>query len=283
MKRVIVGIDGSSSSIHAFRWATDLASCAVLEVIAARVSEGLSRSLTGQSNHQDRASDMEELCSWCARVDPNWEQRHGIVLSADPPEALVSVATLGSADMLVVGSRGSGGFANLRVGSVAHHLLHLIHVTTVPLAVVPFGAPTRITRLVVGTDGSAGAARAVDFTAHLAELLRVPVTVVHSYEPSSMFQGRAESGDWRARAENEVRGWALPIEKAGIELDVFVDPDPDVHPVVAIENTLEAHLGSVAVLGTRGLGGFSGLRLGRVPLQLVNHSDDSVIVVPPFS
>ncbi len=43
---------------------------------------------------------------------------------------------------------------------------------------------------------------------------------------------------------------------------------------------LETHPGSVAVVGTRGQGGFSGLRVGRVPLQLVDHAGAAVIVVP---
>jgi nucleotide-binding universal stress UspA family protein len=283
MRRLLVGMDGSSCSMHAFEWATNLARVGGLEVIAARVSDKAEPSALHDSECQDRDEELEELRRWCASVPPNGEVRHEVVLSGDAPETLLSAATLQSADMLVVGSRGAGGFAHLHVGSVAHHLLHLTHVTTVPLAVVPPKAPLRISRLVAGSDGSAGASKGVEFTAQLAKLLHVPVTAVYGYEPSWAMKHLAQPGDWRVRAEAEVRGWATPIEKAGVELEIYVDPDRDVHPVAAIEYVLRAHPGSVAVLGTRGLGGFSGLRLGRVPLQLVNQTGDSVILVPPFS
>ena len=51
-------------------------------------------------------------------------------------------------------------------------------------------------------------------------------------------------------------------------------------PVAALSRAVEAHRGSVAVVGTRGQGGFAGLRLGRVPLQLLHHAAVPVVIVP---
>jgi nucleotide-binding universal stress UspA family protein len=89
---------------------------------------------------------------------------------------------------------------------------------------------------------------------------------------------KTDARSWHHQAEAEARRWAVPVEKAGVPLDVAIDRD--IHPVAAIARALGDHPGSVAVVGTRGLGGFSGLRLGRVPLQLVHHTGAAVILVP---
>ena len=66
------------------------------------------------------------------------------------PNALLDAAAR-DADLLVVGTRGAGGFAHLHLGSVAHHFAH--H-TQVPLAIVPTSAAGhQVGRVVVGVDG----------------------------------------------------------------------------------------------------------------------------------
>ncbi len=58
-----------------------------------------------------------------------------------------------------------------------------------------------------------------------------------------------------------------------------IDIDQDIHPGTAII-ALEAHPGFVAVVGTRGLGGFTDCASDSVPLQLVHRTGAAVIVVP---
>lgn len=61
--------------------------------------------------------------------------------------------------------------------------------------------------------------------------------------------------------------WVAPIEDHGVP--VAVDVDRDIHPIAALCRAIETEPDTLAVVGTRGLGGISGLRLGRVPIQLV--------------
>ena len=105
------------------------------------------------------------------------------------------------------------------------------------------------------------------------------MTAVYALDPLAEWVRETDPRSWHRHAEADVRQWVAPIEKAGVTVDV--DVDRDIHPVAAIARALDAHPGSVACVGTRGLGGFSGLRLGRVPLQLVHHTGAAVILVPP--
>ena len=54
-----------------------------------------------------------------------------------------------------------------------------------------------------------------------------------------------------------------------------------IHPVAAIARVVEEEGADLAVLGTWGIGGFLGLRLGRVPVQVVHHIQLPVVLVPP--
>ena len=145
---------------------------------------------------------------------------------------------------------------------------------------MPPSASLDIDRLVVGNEGSEGGTAAVGLAAELAPRLTVPVTAVYAYDPKAEDRPVDDTAQWHARAEQRVEGWAAPIARTGTALDVYVDPDPNCHPVPALEHALEQHRGSVAVLGTRGSGGFLGLRLGRVPIQLIDSTSHAIILVP---
>ncbi|HET6951034.1 MAG TPA: universal stress protein, partial [Acidimicrobiales bacterium] len=131
----------------------------------------------------------------------------------------------------------------------------------------------------LGVDGSPGSLAAAQLCSELSTRLGVGVTAVYAVEPFAEWLPDSDPHNWRRRANADVRTWAAPVEQAGARLDV--DVERDIHPVAALGRALAAHPGAVAVVGTRGVGGFTGLRLGRVPLQLVHHTGAAVILVPP--
>jgi nucleotide-binding universal stress UspA family protein len=266
--RILVGVDGSEASLAALGWAADVASRAKANLIVARVltkSEGRSDSGEAHPHHQ------QELDEWCAPL-PAAAPRTAL-LQGDPTGALLDAVQAERADLLVIGGRGEGGFVHTRLGGVAHHLAH--H-AVVPLAIVP-GA-SAVEHVVVGVDGSPDSLAAVEIVSDLAARLDVAVTAVFAFEP--FFQRVADNDPrgWRHQAEADLRVWTAPIETAGGKLTI--DVDRDIHPVAALLRAVEGRSGSLVVLGTRGRGGFGGLRLGRVPFQLLHHSDAAVLLVP---
>jgi nucleotide-binding universal stress UspA family protein len=269
--RVLVGVDGSAASLAALRWSLGLArrsGQSVTAVLAftpsdAEVSPAKYQALTREA---ERA-----LQDWCA--DTAGEASVGSMVVGGGPDALLAAS--GQADLLVVGTRGAGGFAHLHLGSVAHHLAHF---TSVPLAIVPTGAARAPVRIVLGVDGSPGSTAAVNFCAAFAPRIGAKVLAIHAASTNANGVPDIESPEPHQDTEAMVREWVVPIEAAGAP--VAVEVQRDANPVLALRRAIDAEPDTMAIVGTRGRGGFSGLRLGRVPIQLVHSSGAAVVLVP---
>ena len=137
-RRVVVGVDGSPDSILALDYAFEEASLrkARLRVVSAL---GLPQ---GWPQHLLRPlpEDNEEVAMRRSEVEdrlaPLREQHPDVTVEVhvhrlDPVPVLTDAAH--KADLLVMGSRGRGGFHGLAVGSVTHKLLHFVGC---PMAVV---------------------------------------------------------------------------------------------------------------------------------------------------
>lgn len=138
------------------------------------------------------------------------------------------------------------------------------------------GAP-----VVVGVDGSASALSAVRLAAREAAARRRPLRVVHAFiwpqlkvplGPSPL--GPA-GGGLRHQAEHIVEEAVAEATKAA--------PDTAVTGVVvdgaaAVVLLHESHRAALIVIGDRGLGGFSGLLIGSVAVQVAAHADCPVMV-----
>ena len=121
---IVVGVDGSESSIEALRWAADQARLvgASLEVLTTWEypnSFGWAPAWPPDWDPGGEAGKaLEEVVSEVLGTEPDIEVRQ-VVLEGHPAPALVRAAK--GADMLVVGSRGHGEFAGMLIGSVSEH------------------------------------------------------------------------------------------------------------------------------------------------------------------
>lgn len=127
-RRLVVGVDGSQESRAALRWAADqaVAHGARLEVVCAweLPFSGLATSYSpepvGLPDAQEVAGRAEEALDQTLREvlgdDPAVDVER-VVESGDPTTVLVRRSE--GADLLVVGSRGHGGFGRLLIGSVS--------------------------------------------------------------------------------------------------------------------------------------------------------------------
>ena len=123
MQRIVVGVDGSASAQAALRWAMDEARRrrAVVDAVHAWSYPPLS-SFPGlvppPTFARDELADHAKaiLDEACDAVDEGHVLLNRIVEEGSAVRCLLDAAE--GADLLVVGSRGRGGFAGLLLGSV---------------------------------------------------------------------------------------------------------------------------------------------------------------------
>lgn len=142
MGKVVVGVDGSEGSRVALRWAAEEARArgAVLEAVIVWQYPALTT--MPAFGVLPPADEMEAEAK--AALGAVLEEEHLLsspeltvleAITQGPPAAgLIEAAK--DADLLVVGSRGHGGFAGLLLGSVSQHCL--THAPC-PVVVVPTG------------------------------------------------------------------------------------------------------------------------------------------------
>lgn len=121
LNRVVVGVDGSDQSVAALRYGATIAEAlqATITVIAAwqsPVAYGEAALYSSWSPEDDARSTVDDVVRK-AFPDGNPAGMATGVVHGPAAHALVEVSK--DASMLVVGSRGHGGFAGLLLGSVS--------------------------------------------------------------------------------------------------------------------------------------------------------------------
>lgn len=284
---VVVGVDGSASSLAAVEVAAREARLrgAGLRVVHAFVwpathvplgPSPLGPPEGGLRNMVDRL--VTEAVERARAVAPDVDTSH-VVVTAEPLTVLEAQSR--AAELVVVGSRGMGGFVGLLVGSTA---VHLAAHGSCPVLVVR-EQPHADGPIVLGVDGSAAGQKAVDFAFAEAALRDAPLVALHTWttwnasmpapqDPSMPYAnppGALAEGEERLSSEalagHQERYPGVPVE----------------HRVVhggTRESLIEASRSAqLMVVGARGRGGFAGLLLGSVSQALLHHAHCPVAVV----
>lgn len=121
---VVVGVDGSPSAEAALRWAERYAGStgADIELVTAwhyPTSYGIAMPLNGWDPEDDANAVVEKAAAALSLPE---ERVRTVVAHGSPADVLTRVSA--DAAMLVVGSRGHGGFTGLLLGSVGAHCVH---------------------------------------------------------------------------------------------------------------------------------------------------------------
>ncbi|WP_330165538.1 universal stress protein [Streptomyces venezuelae] len=179
--------------------------------------------------------------------------------------------------LAVVGSRRLGRAAEvLSEGSV---VMPLVARADCPVVVVraPEHRPVHPLTLVVGVDGGTACQEAVAFAVEEASLREARLRAVMVRPRSRLSQDDADEGlvEWQ-RVSACMAGWAERYPDIGIAEEVLRG-----HP--AEQLALASQEAVLLVVGRRGRGGCTGMRLGSTVHGLLHRADCPVIIVPCHS
>ncbi|WP_028803732.1 universal stress protein [Streptomyces sp. 142MFCol3.1] len=284
---VVVGVDGSASSLAAVETAAGEARLrgAGLRVVHAFLWPAMHVPLGpsplgppegGIRNMVERL--VAEAVARARETAPDVDVGHAVV-TGEPLTVLEAQSR--AAELVVVGSRGMGGFVGLLVGSTA---VHLAAHARCPVLVVR-EQTSADGPIVVGVDGSAAGERAVEFAFAEAALRRAPLVALHAWTtwnapmpaPQEASEPYANPAGALSGEEERLLSEALAGHRERYP-DVVVE-----HRVVhgrTRETLIEASRSAqLVVVGARGRGGFAGLLLGSVSQALLHHGRCPVAVV----
>ncbi|OAA25666.1 universal stress protein UspA-like protein [Frankia sp. EI5c] len=286
-RTILVGVDGSTGSEEALRWAFREARRRQRPVTAllAWSADGLSRDV----HHRPARADDSELEAAASvaleeaigRADPKDVDVRRVLAQVAPVPALVESSP--GVEMIVVGSHGHGPIHRVLTGSVAQGVVNHAHV---PVVVVRgrsadrLGGPeARPLPVVVGVDGSGNSVGALRWAAQAAALRLAPLRVVYALGradplyPDLVLSGQAELLRRAQAMLDETVGKGL-ASAAAVAVDTVIAPDSASRALLQ-----EARGAQLLVVGRRGHGGFTDLLLGSVSYQSILHAACPVAVI----
>lgn len=298
---IVVGVDGSDQSICALTWAAREARrrdvplhvvTAYTVPIFAASSMDAGYTAVDDAVIRDGARSVQEKT--LARLNQHGLEIIPRVESGDAAAVLLELSE--DADLMVVGSRGRGGFVGRLLGSVSSALPAHAKCPTVivPLrtagrlpesgVAAPAGSPVTDDvhqAVVVGVDGSEHARAASLAAAEQARSMGLPLRIVCALPPFSGSLAWVPAPlDVEALHEELMvqltagREW-LQCHFPDLEMSVELVDGPPAE--IMVERTAKAEL---VVLGTRGRGGFTGMLLGSTSQSVLHHAKGPVMVVP---
>lgn len=278
---VVVGADGSEHGTAAVRWAaaTAVAYELPLTVLNARPDAAGSPTLVA-----DPTGVLGEAAALARAEQPGLEVR-ALQMPDAPVQSLLAVGE--NADLVVLGSRGVEGFRGLLLGSTTMHVAPYAHCPVVVVhsgleGVVRFadeeGRPGNPGQVVLGYDGSSASNRAAAFAFRHASAIGCGVVAV------SVEAGRGEPEAHEVDPENATPGSDTSAFHSPVIVTATAFPDVPVSYVEGSGRPAEVLLAEAAgaellVVGSRGLGGFTGLIMGSVTQKLLAHADCPVAVL----
>jgi nucleotide-binding universal stress UspA family protein len=291
---IVVGFDDSPASREALSWAMRTAHSRSADVLLVHAAKTFPPMVVGHRTyvafpHEIEVDAGEAVLQagklLAARLDPR--VRVSAELVDDAPAAGI-LRVLDDAAMVVVGSRGLGGFSELLVGSTS---LKLSTHAPCPVIVVRGETPglepgQEVGRIVVGMDDPGQTTSdALAFAFEEASLRHTGLTVLHAWqEPFFDLPGKGAPVPTRIQLEEFQLGQRRSLSEhlAGWQEKY---PDVDVKPDVVMQNPagvlVAASTGAeLLVLGSHGHGGpHSVMMLGSVTHAVLHHAHCPVAVV----
>ena len=190
--------------------------------------------------------------------------------------------------MIVMGSRGLGGFSGMVMGSVS---AAVVSHAKCPVIVVreesDVSTATKYGPVVVGVDGTGVAEKAIEMAFAEASARKAPLRAVHTWidmqVQASLAGLNAAQKQWEEIEEDQKR---LLAERISGYKDKY--PDVEVEQIITRDRPVRALADAsedaqLLVVGSHGRGGFRGMLLGSTSRALLQEAPCPLMVVRPES
>ena len=273
-KPVIVGADGSRESLRAVEWAAREAALrgTSLRIVAV---PPLPRRMTVTPATPGTVSDVVERSmseALAAAAQQAATQQPGLAIEthlvAGAPAEVLAGAAEGAA-LLVLGSRGAGGFSALILGSVSRYVA--THAAA-PVVVAREETMSVDREIVVGVRDPAQAEAALGFGFEEAALRHARLLAVHAW--SSPVPGHTQApAEETSRLESAVTAWQEKFPEVEASVEVV-----HAHPGRVLAGS--SSRADLVVLGRHAPGGSRGPGVGSVTHAVLSHAHGPVATVP---
>lgn len=287
LTRPLCCIDGSPASLHAISQLIEHAG-QDMRLTLAGVVPPLSMDYQGATVTDQLVEDEQNMAQALMRVLQDYRDKAreaGIEAEVSlqhghPHERIVDLAAQTKASVIVLGAKHEGALRRRFLGSTTSRVIGFAHRDVL---MIPEGVPLLLDPVLVATDGSEYADRAVDRALALcssrgSRLLAMSVTADFRRLDVAPLPSRAlESMD--AGAEQVLDRVRASAEAAGVELRQSIIRRGRPAEQIA-EAASEARAGCI-VVGSHGHTGLERLLMGSVTERLLELAPCPVLVVPP--
>jgi nucleotide-binding universal stress UspA family protein len=277
VERIVVGVDGSRGARNALSWAHGLAAAHGAELVAMTGFVPTESELKPARYEVLLSAAQADLDRWVEAVPTGDVAVRTVVEPGDPRPAILTVAEREHADLVVVGRVGaSAGPGLLHLGSLAEWLAHR---SDVPVAVVGGAVNLDVRSALVGVDGSAGSRTAVRWVADLAQGADLRVVAATVVDPHVEWIPPGSTKEWRPEVEQSIRtDFAAELSDAGVDCTALALCSTNA--AEALLQAAQEERTDIVVVGMRGTGGFTQLRIGGVALKVLHQADRPVVLIP---
>jgi nucleotide-binding universal stress UspA family protein len=293
--RILLATDGSPNSQQAAEVAAQIAKSFGSEVtvlsaipsISAKAAplegEYYSRLVNKADDNADKAASVFKKAGVAVSEREVPQDRASVV------ETIVEYASQESTGLIVMGTRGLGGFKRATMGSVSSGVsAHAPCATLVVRSKGKDDSNLEIKRILVAIDSSQNARGALEAAVELAKGLKAELRIAHVVYIPTLFWSMGVPGsavptdkieEEAASVARELLANAVKFAKDSGAADVKDELVTDlVSPYQGIVQLAEHDDADVIVIGTRGNGGFKKLLLGSVANSVLHYAGCSVLV-----
>ncbi|QER42584.1 universal stress protein [Thermodesulfobacterium sp. TA1] len=245
-KKILVALDGSDASKHAFEEALKFAKEYGAEIMAVSVIppyKGLVSSLSIFGHIKENIKNtyvkaLEEAKSWAEEVQVDLKT---FLEEGKPCEKVIEIAVKNDCDLIVTGRRGTTSFEKILIGSTA---AKIINDSPIDVLIIPRKTVMKIKKILAATDGSVPGNNAVKRAGKIAKAYGATLNIASVIQfPPEAIIGEEELFDiLKQELEKQLNPIVTELKELGVDPQIFIEKGEPHAVMVNVIKNIDASL-----------------------------------------